>query len=804
MNVWLKNRIAVLLVGFAMSIYIAGTAVAAPPPTCDVCPGAPIECPYASIQAAIRAASDGDTIWVCSGTYHENIDFLGKAITVRSMGGAETTVIDADLSGSVVTFVSGEGPDSVLHDLTLTRGRGTYVESEGNYGAGIFCDSSSPTVTDCTLYDNQIRGGGDGGGGGVYCNSASPTFTDCVFHRNRSDWDGGGAYCRASDPTFTRCTFLGNLSSYKGAGIYSDPDSTLTLTDCDFESNYMVGGPVAGGGIYFDASPPPTLVGCTFITNRIASGNGSGIYFNNMLSATLTECTFNGNWNISGGDGGAIYFDNTLTATLTGCTFSENTVNGNGAGVYLTDSTATFTGCDFIENTASLGGGGMASYLSSPMLDGCTFEGNESESPLGGGGGAVYCGGFPSPVLDGCLVTGNEAGGVGGGISCEASSPTLTGCTISGNTASQYGGGLSCIESSGAMIIGCTISNNTAEMGGGGISTLESPVEMINCTVVGNRANGTFWDQGGGGAYCQSATPTITNCTFSDNYAVRNGGGIYSFSSSVEMVNSILWGDRAGSGLSEVYVSGGDDPVINYSDVQGGWAAGAGNIDVDPSFVGGGDYHLTVASLCIDAGDPAGVPPAFPADDMDGDARPQHAAYDMGADEYVGDLCVDADGDGYYGRLGCGTKVDCDDEFDTVHPGAPEICDGMDNDCDGVTDEGCYPTIRVATDGSEFTTGETMTASLQTTTGADPAVVDVYLCLYLPSGIFVFLPSLSTYPTPLLKSWTVVDWGPGVFFRWTFSETHMAGTYYWIALYTEPDTFDIVGVGDVAPFTFTP
>jgi hypothetical protein len=83
---------------------------------------------YPTIQAAIDAAAAGDTVLAAPGTYVENVDFLGKTVTLESGQGPGSTVIDGNQNGSVVSFLNAEGPDSVLEGFTITNGTGTLFE----------------------------------------------------------------------------------------------------------------------------------------------------------------------------------------------------------------------------------------------------------------------------------------------------------------------------------------------------------------------------------------------------------------------------------------------------------------------------------------------------------------------------------------------------------------------------------------------------------------------------------------------------------------------------------------------------
>ncbi len=171
---------------------------------------------FGTIQAAIAdpGTVDGDEVVVAAGTYAETIDFLGKAITVRSSGGAGVTTIDGTGAFHVVQCVSGEGPDTVLDGFTITGGNANGA-FPNDLGGGMYNNGSSPTVTKCIFSGNTAKRGG-----GMYnLNGSNPQVTDCLFIDNMAVLGGGGGMNNAhSSPTVTNCTFSGNSATAGGGG----------------------------------------------------------------------------------------------------------------------------------------------------------------------------------------------------------------------------------------------------------------------------------------------------------------------------------------------------------------------------------------------------------------------------------------------------------------------------------------------------------------------------------------------------------------------------------------------------------
>ena len=202
---------------------------------------------YPTIQAAINNANNGDIIEVQPGTYigpgNRNIDFLGKAITVRSIDPNDpcvvaATVIDCNGSSSEphrgFHFHSGEGLNSVIDGLTITNGYGPeapHGRIPQSSGGAIFCNASSPTITKCRIKGNSVGWCG----GGIYCLNSSPTISHCIIAGNSACLFGGGIECQKGNPTIAHCTITGNLANEYG-GIYRY-GSSPTISHCILWAN---------------------------------------------------------------------------------------------------------------------------------------------------------------------------------------------------------------------------------------------------------------------------------------------------------------------------------------------------------------------------------------------------------------------------------------------------------------------------------------------------------------------------------------------------------------------------------------
>jgi len=388
-----------------------------------------------------------------------------------------------------------------------------------------------------------------------------------------------------------------------------------------------------------------TIIDGFTLTNGKTSSAGGGIYCNYNTSPCIINNIISGNSVINNGNGSGGGICCGGSSTIENNTISGNlinvTYNGSGGGICCEDSSIVknniVSGNSINVDSRGQGGGiccGDSSTVENNIILGNSVNTNGYDKTSSGGG--IYCSG--TSIIKNNTISKNSASGAsgsskanGGGIfiSGDSGTKTVTNNTITENSA-KNGGGFYCYYISSSNISSNLISKNSASYGGGGYCYNNSSSTLINNLIFENASSK------GGGVYVESSHTKLINNTLVRNRANNSGGSIYNegSSSSIEIHNSILWGNKAPSN-PEIDSNQYADVEITYSDIKGGYP-GTGNIDANPFFMdpSKGDYHLTSISPCIDVGNNSA--PHLPSEDFEGDDRIIDNIVDMGADEFTG------------------------------------------------------------------------------------------------------------------------------------------------------------------------
>ena len=277
---------------------------------------------YPSIQQAINASSNSDTVAVDPGIYFENINFNGKKIVLTSLfylthdtSYITSTVINGSTpvhpdTASCVIMSNGEDSTTVLQGFTITGGRGTRwldAHGAGTYreGGGILLDFTSPVIQYNRIIDNYAsnsNGANGAGGGGLRISDGNPQILNNVIAYNNGKYGPGIVL------NYTGCVIRNNIIAFNtGGSTFSGGGAIWTVANFGtvpkiLENNTIFGNhaTVGTGGVLCQGT---NLILKNNIIWNNTSPNNTQIYSLSGGSATVSYCNvkngYAGNGNIS-------------------------------------------------------------------------------------------------------------------------------------------------------------------------------------------------------------------------------------------------------------------------------------------------------------------------------------------------------------------------------------------------------------------------------------------------------------------------------------------------------------------------
>jgi parallel beta-helix repeat protein len=221
-----------------------------------------LEHPYQYIQDGVDNAIAGDTVYVFSGFYSEQVT-VDKTLSIIGEN-KETTIVD------------GGNAEQVFHVLADMVNITTFTVQNGMHGLHLE-DVSNTYVEQCiltaTMYGITPR------------NSPSAVITECLFHDLQSV---GVLLLSSSNVQCLNCSFFAMQS-----GVYLTESASGLIRNCLFYNITMVDLSNGGSGIYLENSPGGSIENCT-----ISNCSDYGIYLSFSAEGSIKNCVlFNNTWN---------------------------------------------------------------------------------------------------------------------------------------------------------------------------------------------------------------------------------------------------------------------------------------------------------------------------------------------------------------------------------------------------------------------------------------------------------------------------------------------------------------------------
>ncbi len=567
---------------------------------------------YETIQEAVDAAMDGETVQVGPGTYHESL-YIRRPV---NLVGVDWPLLLSP-SSTAITLAAG---DSAVEGFEITsEGIGIHVESSGNTisgnliagtDTGIELDSQS---SNNVLLNNEIMG----------CTTAG-------LYLYRST----GNTLRGNNLHDNLCNF--RVSGGVAADYINDIDASNTVNGraiyCLVDQSNVTIGPDDSAGCV-------VAINCenVVIRDQMLSRNACGVLFVGTSRSRVEDCVISDNV-----DGGILLQESTDN------TLMNNTVSDCGYGIRLDRSGSSLLrsnqmtgnvynfGCtggsesDFDQDVASSNRvDGKPIYymvgLSQVAIDrssnaGCVFAVGCSRIAVRDltferNSAGVTFAYTDDSAIENVTAVDNDLAGI---YLLSSIGNTVEQCRVSDNSDGVY-----ISNCSGTLLDGNVITFNQS-----GVWAYYGDLEMTNCLVSGNNPRGGVYLDGG-------VEASIINCTVygnsgSQDYYPPPAGIGCGYSGSVTVSNTIVWANYPSQ------ISGYSTINASYCDIQGGYE-GQGNIDAPPMLTP--DGHLRLGSPCILAGNTARY--TYSDHDIEGERRSGRRGADIGLDQYN-----DADGDG--------------------------------------------------------------------------------------------------------------------------------------------------------------